>query len=279
VEVIMPVDQVTSPFAYFDTSLELPEYFPLNTGVAAVFSTRAPGKQTANEDALALVPVSDSSLVLAVADGMGGLPAGEEASRTVIKRLIKSLTRVSREDMSVREAILDGIEQANDELLGCRNGCGTTLVVAELQGNILRTYHAGDSVIMLMGNRGKIKYTAIAHSPTGYALEAGIIDETEAMSHEHRHLISNYIGSADMRLEIGPNIEISPRDTLLLASDGLSDNLYDDEIVEICRKGPLRTASQKLAFECMKCMVQPVANRGHHPDDLTFIMFRSSISR
>jgi len=265
---------ITLPVTYFDSSLDEPQYFSLQAGIATAFTARAPGKETANEDALAIIPVNQSSLVLAVADGMGGMPAGEDASRTVMKRLIKSLMRVNKEDISVREAILDGIEQCNNELLENRIGSGTTLVVAEIQGNILRTYHAGDSVIMLMGNRGKIKYTAIAHSPTGYALEAGIINESEAMSHEHRHLISNFIGSTDLRVEIGPNIKMSPRDTLLLASDGLSDNLYDNEIIEICRKGPIQTASRRLVTECTRCMVNPVANRGHHPDDLTFIMYR-----
>jgi len=267
---------ITTPVTFFEGCMDQPEYFNLHAGFAAAFTARAPGKKTANEDALAIIPVNQSSLVLVVTDGMGGFPAGEDASRTVIKRLIKSLMRVNKEDINVREAILDGIEQANNEIIDNKTGSGTTLVVAEIQENILRTYHAGDSMIMLMGNRGKIKYSAIAHSPTGYALEAGIINETEAMMHEQRHLISNYIGSTDMRLEIGPNIEMSPRDTLLLASDGLSDNLYDNEIVDICRKGPIQTASEKLETECARCMVQPVANRGYHPDDLTFIMFRSN---
>lgn len=270
----MPGEIITTPIAYFNSSLDDSEFFSMHSGFAAVFSARAPGKETANEDSLALIPVNQSSLVLVVADGMGGLPAGEEASRTVIKQLVKSLMRVNKEDISVREAILDGIEQANSAILDCKNGSGTTLVAAELQGNILRTYHAGDSMIMLMGNRGKIKYSAIAHSPTGYALEAGLIDEAEAMSHEYRHLISNYAGSTDMRVETSPAIQMAPRDTLLLASDGLSDNLFDNEIVEICRKGPLQACSSRLAAECNRYMVQPVTNRGYHPDDLTFIMFR-----
>ena len=265
---------ITTPLTFFNSSLDDPELFSMHAGIAVVFSARAPGKETANEDALALIPVNQTSQVMVVADGMGGLPAGEDASRTVIKRLVKSLMRVNKEDISVREAILDGIDQANNEILDFKNGSGTTLAIAELQGNMLRTYHAGDSMIMLMGNRGKLKYSAIAHSPTGYALEAGIINETEAMSHEHRHLISNYVGSTDMRVEISQGIQIAPRDTLLLASDGLSDNLYDNEIVNICRKGPVRNCAKKLAVDCKKHMMQPDINRGYHPDDLTFIMFR-----
>ena len=238
------------------------------------YSSRASNKTTSNEDALAIITVAENCNVLIVADGMGGLPAGEEASRTVINYLIESVNRINQDGLSVREAILDGIEKANNELLAQRKGSGTTLVVAEIQDRYLRTYHAGDSPIMLIGNRGKIKYSAIPHSPTGYALEAGVIDKAEAMMHEERHLISNYIGSPDMRVEIGPSITIASRDTLVLASDGLSDNLYDNEIAEICRKGKISACAGKLMTECQKYMAHPVEDRHCHPDDLSFILFR-----
>ena len=239
-----------------------------------MYSCRAFNKDSANEDALAVIPVNDSTLVLAIADGLGGMPAGEQAAQIVIQRLIKSLLTMQHEDASVREVLLDSIEQANDEILEMKNGAATTLVVAEVSGTSLRTYHAGDSMIMLIGNRGVIKYSAIPHSPTGYAREAGIIDESEAMLHEERHLISNYLGSPDMRLEIGPSIKMAPRDTLLLASDGLSDNLYDNEIVELCRKGPVLECSRNLLAECNRYMMHPSADRICHPDDLSFILFR-----
>lgn len=258
----------------FDALMESPVFHSMTYGRSVFYSSRAINKSTSNEDALAIVTVSDNCVVLIIADGMGGLPAGEEASRTVVQHLIESVSRVNRDGLSVRETILDGIEEANDELLIQKKGSGTTLVVAEVQDNWLRTYHAGDSPIMLVGNRGKIKYSAIPHSPTGYALEAGMIDKAEAMMHEERHLISNYIGSPDMRVEIGPSVRIAPRDTLILASDGLSDNLYDNEIIEICRKGNIMSCSRKLMTECLKFMQHPVADRHCHPDDLSFILFR-----
>ena len=262
------------PVTCFNAMMDQPEFYEMESGSAAYYSSRAINKNTANEDALGIIPVNDKSVVLVIADGMGGLPAGEEASRAVVKHLIKSVNRVNEEEVSVREAILDGIEEANNELLNLKYGLGTTLVVAEVQDHWLRTYHAGDSPIMLMGSRGKIKYSAIAHSPTGYALESGMIDKAEAMVHEERHLISNYIGSPDMRVEIGPSIQMAPRDTLLLASDGLSDNLYDNEIVELCRKGNIMSGAKKLVTDCCKYMSHPVEDRHCHPDDLSIILFR-----
>lgn len=265
---------ITSPVTLYESIMTRPVGYKTSSGITHVYSNRAFNKDSANEDALAVIPVNESTLVLAIADGLGGMPAGEQASRMVIQILVKSLVKMGHEDISVREVILNGIEQANAEILEMRNGAASTLVVAEVSGTSLRTYHAGDSMIMLMGNRGIIKYSAIPHSPTGYALESGIINESEAMLHTERHLISNYIGNPDMRLEIGPTITIAARDTLLLASDGLSDNLFDNEIVELCRKGTMPDCTNNLVAECNRYMMHPSEDRVCRPDDLSFIMFR-----
>ena len=67
------------------------------------------------------------------------------------------------------------------------------------------------------------------------AVESGMLDEDEAVHHEERHLISNVVGADDMRIEIGLSINMAAKDTLLLASDGLFDNLYLNEIIETNR--------------------------------------------
>src|SRR5690606_2144872 len=109
----------------------------------------------------------------------------------------------------------------------------------EIQNGVIRPYHVGDSAILLTGQRGKLKMQTIAHSPIGYAVEAGLMREEEAIHHEERHVISNVIGSDQMRIEIGPPVEMARRDTLVLASDGLLDNLLPSEIVGYVRSGPL----------------------------------------
>lgn len=258
----------------FDGQFARPEIYQLTIGNVCIYSAKAPDKESPNEDAAAIIPVNSDAVVLVVADGLGGLPAGEAASRLVIKELGKALKRASANEIPVRGAILDGIEHANNKILDMKSGSATTLVVAEIQDGRVRTYHAGDSLIMLIGNRGRIKYSAIPHSPTGYARESGLIDESEAMQHEEKHLISNCIGSTDMRVEIGPTLDLAARDTLVLASDGLSDNLYDGEIVEATRKGPLISAAQRLINESRDHMEHPKEDRMSHPDDLTFLLFR-----
>lgn len=100
-------------------------------------------------------------------------------------------------------------------------------------------------MILVTGQKGKIKLHTISHSPVGYVVHAGLLDETEAMHHEDRHLVSNIIGSKDMHIEVGSTAELVPRDTLVMASDGLFDNLHLEEIAEYTKQGKLPAAAQK----------------------------------
>ncbi len=129
-------------------------------------------------------------------------------------------------------------------------------------------------MILVMGQRGKIKLQTVSHSPVGFALEAGVIDEAEAMHHEDRHLVSNVLGASDMRIEVGSTLALSSRDTLLLSSDGLFDNLHRDEVVERMRRGPLLEAVRKLSRDSVRRMTRPVEGEPSKPDDLTFVAFR-----
>jgi len=244
-------------------------------GAVAVFSARSPDKETANEDAAAIIPTGPRSGILAVADGMGGLPAGEQASQLAIEHLLRSITEsLKTPEPNTRAAILDGIEAANRAVSEIGVGAATTLAVVEIQDDTLRPYHVGDSMILLVGQRGKIKLQTVSHSPVGYAVEAGFLDEAEAMYHDERHFVSNMIGSTDMHITIGSTLKLGRHDTILLASDGLLDNLHTEEIVERIRKGPLPRTTADMAAEARRRMSDPTAGNPSKPDDLTFIAFR-----
>ena len=243
-------------------------------GVLAVYSMRCPEKETPNEDAVAIIPTGVGSGVLAVADGLGGAPAGRQASLLAIQCLARAVEEVVREDVAIRIGIMNGFESANEEVLALALGAATTLTAVEFDGQLVRHFHVGDSLSLLTGQRGKIKMQSIPHSPVGYAVEAGLLDETDAMHHEERHVISNVIGSVDMRIEVGSAVELSPRDTLLLASDGLSDNLHMPEIVECIRKGSLEIVTEHLARRARERMEGAREGEPSKPDDMTFVIFR-----
>jgi serine/threonine protein phosphatase PrpC len=259
---------------FFQVDMLKVQTYPIAEGEAGVFSAPSSDKQTPNEDAAALISVDHRTGILVVADGLGGSPAGEQASCLAVRKMISSIRELSAEEPDLRAAILDGIEAANRAVseLGC--GAATTLAVAEIRDHAVRSYHVGDSMILVVGQRGKIKLQTISHSPVGYALEAGMLDEAEAMHHAERHVVSNTIGAADMRIEVGPTVRLAPRDTLLLATDGLFDNLHTEEIVERIRKGPLPHAVRRLVEDCRRRMQTAEEGQPSKPDDLTFIAFR-----
>ncbi len=259
---------------FLDCNMESGELRALWEGSAAVFSCRSPDKQTANEDAAALIPFDGQSGVLVVADGLGGSRAGEQASSLALSSLQEALAEAAANGADLRSAILNGVETANRKIVELGIGAGTTLALVEIQGRTARPYHVGDSMILVVGQRGRIKWQTVSHSPVGYAVESGFLDAAEAMHHDERHIVSNMLGMADMRIEIGSAIELADRDTLLLSSDGLFDNLHVDEIIERVRKGPLDQVAHDLATSCRQRMQTPREGQPSKPDDLTFIAYR-----
>jgi serine/threonine protein phosphatase PrpC len=246
---------------------------PVPGGTVAIYSTHSP-ERAFNQDSAAIFTVADRATILVVADGVGGMNAGERASEIAILSLQQELAAVEQHTGTIRESVLDGIEAANLRIAALGIGAATTIAVAVIEEGSVRSYHAGDSEILLTGQRGKIKLRTVAHSPVSYGVEAGLLDTEEAMLHEDRHLVSNIVGTADMRIDIASAVNLATRDTLLLASDGLFDNLHLDEIVDCIRKGPIIDAAQALLDLCRQRMLYPQIDAPSKVDDLTFILFR-----
>ncbi len=262
------------PIIYYERNSQEVDYHELEHGVIAVCSFRSPNKDTVNEDTAAIIPYGEDGLVLVVADGLGGIRCGEVAARKAVDTLNDTLKKAAAQETMLRVAMIDAVEKANRAILGMGLGAATTFAALEISGKSVRPYHVGDSVIMAVGQRGKIKMQTVPHSPVGFAVEAGVIDEREAMHHEDRHIVSNVIGIPEMSLEVGSGRQLSPRDTVILASDGLLDNLHLAEILERIRTGPLEKAAEQLCMDCLQRMQMQKEGQPHKPDDLTFILYR-----
>ncbi len=120
-----------------------------------------------------------------------------------------------------------------------------------------------------------MKFATLPHSPVGYAVEAGYLDERQALLHEDRHIVSNLVGTREMRIDLGAPYSMAPFDTLLLASDGLFDNLPAGEIVSIIRKGRREEAATRLARRCAEVM-SGVSGEPSKPDDFSFVLYRAA---
>ncbi|MCA9185650.1 MAG: protein phosphatase 2C domain-containing protein [Pirellulaceae bacterium] len=252
---------------------------PVAGGIAFVYSARCPDKSTPNEDAAAVIRISESTGVLVLADGLGGGAFGEQAANLALKHVRSEVVSAVQEDTLLRSAVLNGFERANEAVLDLGSGTATTLAVVEIDGHNMRPYHVGDSAILVVGQRGKIKFQSVPHSPVGYAVESGMLAPDEAMHHEDRHIVSNVIGMSRMRIDLGPPIPLSPLDTVLLASDGLMDNLHLNEVVEFIRKGPLDVVADQLATVAGQRMRATGDHLPSKPDDLTFVVWRRSTTK
>lgn len=265
---------MTEAHIFADVDMARGERFELGDCEAAVISLRKPERDGPNEDAAGLISIGEEAGVAVVSDGAGGHPGGAEAAKLAVQAVCKSVAELGADVANLRGAIINGFESADRAISALGTGAAATLAAVEVHGHKMRSYHAGDSMVLVTGQRGRIKWQTIPHSPVGYAVEAGLLDAGDALHHEDLHIVSNLLGAKDMRIELGAMLSLARRDTVVLASDGLSDNLHLDEIVERLRKGPLLRAADDLADLGRRRMQAPRDGAPSKPDDLTFIAIR-----
>jgi serine/threonine protein phosphatase PrpC len=197
--------------------------------------------RTNNEDAIAL----DESASLAVlADGMGGYNAGEVASGMVTSFIKAELGRWLHEaaanatDTEVRRAMDICVDNANRAIFNAANanpqyaGMGTTLVVGVFRNARLLLGHVGDSRAYRV-RTGRIAQITRDHSLLQEQIDAGLITSEQAAFSAHKNLVTRAVGVEDtVLLEIHLH-EVQPGDVYLLCSDGLSDMLDDQTLLQL----------------------------------------------
>ena len=194
-----------------------------------------------NEDSLVVTPP-----LFAVAGGMGGHAAGEVASEIAVR----VLSELAPEHPDV-EALGRAIEEANRAVIQAaregrgRQGMGTTMTAAMLEGERLVIAQVGDSRAYLL-HQGKLQQLTRDHSLMADMIEAGQLTPEEARTHPQRSVITRALGSdAHLHPDIY-EINVETGDRLLICSDGLSGMIFDDQIENTLRRvqDPQRCASQ-----------------------------------
>ena len=232
----------------------------------------APDPTTANrvnEDSLAIIERGDSAVIV-VADGAGGHPRGEDASAAAVEAIKNACAGKRAEQL--RSAILDGFEAANKAVLDIQ-GSATTLVVVEVSRSFARVFHAGDSTAWVIGQRGKIHFETVRHSAEGHALESGLFSEEELSDRSDLHVLTNLLGMPDMRVSVSLPVPLRSRDTVVVATDGISDNLNIDELIGHVRTGAIEESFASVVNQSTARM-QGQLEGPTKPDDYTLVMFR-----
>lgn len=247
-------------------------------GRAVLLSTPCPDEPgRVNEDGALVAALDARTAVLCVADGAGGLRRGDLASSIALERLAAALID-DRSEADLQSRVLSAFEDAHREILDLGIGAATTLAGVMIEDGRLRSFHAGDSRILVTGQRGRRKLVSLPHSPVAYAVEAGLMEEEEALTHDHLHVVSNLVGIDEARIDLSASIPLAPRDTVLIASDGLFDNFLLDEVVERIRSGDLERSVQELASETRQRMLGEGSDRPGKMDDLTILAFRPGLA-
>jgi len=180
-----------------------------------------------------------------VADGLGGLPAGELASSLALAKLVELIVDTSDWTLALKQnkdvnTVLDRMTQRffqidkilKEEAGGdyALRGMATTLTVAGILDNDLVLGHVGDSRAYLL--RGNIfRQLTTDHTMAQALIDAGVATSDDPAPRSMRHVLTAAIGSLDDR--ILPQVQrfrLLAGDQLLLCTDGLTE-MVDDEII------------------------------------------------
>jgi PPM family protein phosphatase len=218
-----------------------------------------------NEDNYVVAPP-----LFAVADGMGGAQAGEVASRLAASALegedSDGLQGLERIDALIQEANRRIYDRASTD--PAASGMGTTMTVALVEEMTVAIGHVGDSRAYLVRDE-QMEQLTDDHSLVNELLKSGRLSAEEAHVHPQRSVITRAVGT-DPDVDVdGFTIEAEEGDVFLLCSDGLTDMVSDEEILELVH------AHRDDLDKAVKALVT-AANRGGGEDNITAVAFRIS---
>ena len=213
-----------------------------------------------NEDTIFCTtnPIGPLPNLFIVADGMGGHNAGEVASRESVEYSCDYLRGLEPAALSPEEALkllVEAVDQANmgvyvQSLTGQEmRGMGTTFSACTILGTTLVIAHIGDSRIYSIspGSPGSITQLTTDHTYVAEMIKAGYLTPENAKTHPNRSQLTRVLGYEPEIQVDGALHELNTAETVLLCSDGLTDMLTNDEIMNIiCTQGQPQARAQAL---------------------------------
>lgn len=207
-----------------------------------------------NEDAFW---IDENQGFFLVCDGMGGHRGGEVASRMAVQTISQSMQGFSSSDAQQR--LIQAIETANQAILkaGLENEhlfeMGTTVTAALVDGSRLLVANVGDSGVFLIRSDSIRKITR-DHTLAEEMLSHGILKPDEMRKNSYNHILTRALGiNEQVEIDIFDE-DILPGDILLMCSDGLTDMLIPEEILEIIQahSSDLETAASHLISKALQ---------------------------
>lgn len=181
-----------------------------------------------NEDAVLCLPELG---LWAVADGMGGHECGEVASALALDTLRQSIVAGSGLESSIHaahQAILAAVQEEGGRRMG------STVVAVRFVDADYEVAWIGDSRAYRISLDGIERLTR-DHSWVQAMIDAGELSLAEARQHPRRNIVTQCLGQGEQALEVGRvQGSLAPGELLLLCSDGLTGELTDEQIQDVC---------------------------------------------
>lgn len=223
---------------------------------------------------------SDDQGLIGVIDGVGGYTGGEIAAGIARESIEFYMSTPKGDALSMlREAVV----LANNQIIEARERdvalsqmcCVLTVAVADAKNQVLYYVHVGDTRLYRFRN-GQLDKITRDHSLVGVREDAGTLTEEEAMQHPRRNVILRQVGTEFHRiddpefLESG-EAEFLPGDVLMICSDGLSDMITRDQIIEVLNK--------QVKFPAITGAMISLANDAGGHDNITVVVAKNLSQR
>jgi PPM family protein phosphatase len=196
---------------------------------------------------------ANETLLMVVADGMGGHQNGEIAAEIAVRVLIERFNREAKLGLSNPGHFLRFALEAAHASIGAYTRKNklpdyprTTCVACIVQHKIAYWCHAGDSRLYLL-RKGRVYKRTRDHSRVQRMIDAGLIREDQALTHPERNKIYSCLGGDQMpTISLSEGTRLNPGDILLLCSDGFWGMLTSADIESGFSEEPLKQTLPKL---------------------------------
>ncbi len=188
-----------------------------------------------NEDRYLVQQRPDGTLVLGVADGLGGHAGGEVAAQEVVTALSKLDCVDCNVEDQLRKLVLEADRSICEraDRMPELEGMGATLTGVVIHGGTAHWVQVGDSRLYLVRN-GITRQITKDQTMLQFLLDEGEITELQARSHPSRHLLDQCVGQGNCIPESGC-FDVAGGDLLMLSSDGLHGALDRHVLADLLR--------------------------------------------
>lgn len=230
--------------------------------VQAAAQTNQGSVRANNEDAVGSVLPTDPTererkgLLFAIADGLGGLNAGEVASATAVRTLLDEYyapSNAGRIEPALRHAVqlanlrVHDLAQKHVE----HRGMGTTLSALALAGAMAYVAHVGDSRIYRLRGKTFTQLTA-DHSEVADLVRMRLVKADMAANHPSRNVLTRTIGHQLMLRPDFAREPAQPDDAFVMCTDGVWSEVGDAELAQIVASSEPEDACRRLIDLCLE---------------------------